>query len=109
LSEFGGSGWEFDEVSGQYYYHAFLRSQPDLNWRNPEVVDAMRDVLRFWLRKGIDGFRVDVIWHLVKFGHPPFGKARPRSTTAMNWECVRLTFPVTACATRSSATSLVSA
>jgi glycosidase len=56
LSEFGGSAWEFDEVSGQYYYHAFLRSQPDLNWRNPEVVDAMRDVLRFWLRKGVDGF-----------------------------------------------------
>jgi alpha-glucosidase len=66
LSEFGGSAWEFDEASGQYYYHAFLKSQPDLNWRNPEVVGAMRDVLRFWMRKGIDGFRVDVIWHLIK-------------------------------------------
>jgi alpha-glucosidase len=66
LSEFGGSAWEFDEASGQYYYHAFLKSQPDLNWRNPEVVEAMRDVLRFWMRKGVDGFRVDVIWHLIK-------------------------------------------
>jgi alpha-glucosidase len=66
LSEFGGSAWEFDANSGQYYYHAFLRSQPDLNWRNPEVVDAMGDVLRFWMRKGVDGFRVDVIWHLMK-------------------------------------------
>ena len=52
LSEFGGSAWEFDEASGQYYYHAFLRSQPDLNWRNPEVAEAMCEVLRFWMRKG---------------------------------------------------------
>jgi alpha-glucosidase len=66
LSEFGGSAWEFDAATGQYYYHAFLNSQPDLNWRNPEVVAAMCDVLRFWMRKGIDGFRVDVIWHLIK-------------------------------------------
>jgi alpha-glucosidase len=66
LSEFGGSAWELDQASGQYYYHAFLNSQPDLNWRNPEVVEAMRDVLRFWMRKGVDGFRVDVIWHLIK-------------------------------------------
>jgi alpha-glucosidase len=66
LSEFGGSAWEFDEASGQYYYHAFLRSQPDLNWRNPEVAEAMCEVLRFWMRKGVDGFRVDVIWHLIK-------------------------------------------
>jgi alpha-glucosidase len=66
LSEFGGSAWEFDELTGQYYYHAFLASQPDLNWRNPAVQSAMHEVMRFWLRKGIDGFRVDVIWHLVK-------------------------------------------
>ena len=50
----------------QYYYHAFLSEQPDLNWRNPEVVDTMHEVMRFWLRKGVDGFRVDVIWHLIK-------------------------------------------
>jgi alpha-glucosidase len=66
LSEFGGSAWEFDESTGQYYYHAFLKRQPDLNWRNPAVQSAMHEVMRFWLRKGVDGFRVDVIWHLVK-------------------------------------------
>ncbi|MBY0380588.1 MAG: DUF3459 domain-containing protein [Xanthobacteraceae bacterium] len=66
LSEFGGSAWQFDAASGQYYYHAFLASQPDLNWRNPNVREAMHDNMRFWLRKGVDGFRVDVIWHLMK-------------------------------------------
>ena len=50
----------------QYYYHAFLREQPDLNWRNPEVVEAMLNVLRFWLERGVDGFRVDVLWHLIE-------------------------------------------
>ncbi|HKT85583.1 MAG TPA: alpha-amylase family glycosyl hydrolase [Novosphingobium sp.] len=66
VSNFGGSAWEWHESSGQYYYHAFLASQPDLNWRNPAVRGAMFDVLRFWLDKGVDGFRVDVIWHLIK-------------------------------------------
>lgn len=66
LSNFGGSAWEHDERTGQYYYHAFLRQQPDLNWRNPEVREAMHDVLRFWLDRGVDGFRIDVIWHLIK-------------------------------------------
>jgi alpha-glucosidase len=59
LSRFGGSAWEFDRQTGQYYYHAFLKQQPDLNWRNPEVRRAMADVLRFWMRRGVDGFRVD--------------------------------------------------
>jgi alpha-glucosidase len=66
LSHFGGSAWEWDETTGQYYYHAFLKEQPDLNWRNPAVQEAMLDALRFWLRRGVDGFRVDVIWQLVK-------------------------------------------
>jgi alpha-glucosidase len=66
LSVFGGSGWEWDEKTGQYYYHAFLKEQPDLNWRNPEVEAAMLDVIRFWLDKGVDGFRVDAMWHMVK-------------------------------------------
>ena len=65
-SEFGGSAWAYDEASGQYYYHAFLSAQPDLNWRNPEVAAAIHEVMRFWLRRGVDGFRVDVIWHLMK-------------------------------------------
>jgi alpha-glucosidase len=66
ISNFGGSAWEFDAATGQYYYHAFLKQQPDLNWRNPEVRAAMHDVLRFWLDRGVDGFRVDVLWHLIK-------------------------------------------
>lgn len=66
LSVFGGSAWEWDEHTGQYYYHAFLKEQPDLNWRNPEVQNAMLDVMRFWLDKGVDGFRVDVMWHMIK-------------------------------------------
>jgi alpha-glucosidase len=66
LSNFGGGAWTWDETTGQYYYHAYLAEQPDLNWRNPEVVAAMHAALRFWLRRGVDGFRVDVMWHLIK-------------------------------------------
>ncbi|GAB3813594.1 alpha-amylase family glycosyl hydrolase [Pontibacter rugosus] len=66
LSVFGGSAWEWDEKTQQYYYHAFLKEQPDLNWRNPEVQEAMFNIMRFWLDKGIDGFRVDVMWHMIK-------------------------------------------
>ncbi len=66
VSNFGGSAWTWDEATGQFYYHAFLVEQPDLNWRNPQVREAMHDVLRFWLDRGVDGFRVDVIWHLIK-------------------------------------------
>jgi len=66
LSNFGGSGWEKDETTEQYYYHSFLKQQPDLNWRNPDVQAAMFDVLRFWLRRGVDGFRVDVMWLMIK-------------------------------------------
>jgi len=66
LSEFGGSAWEYDAATEQYFYHAFLAKQPDLNWRNREVREAIYEVMRFWLAKGVDGFRVDVIWHLIK-------------------------------------------
>jgi alpha-glucosidase len=66
LSVFGGPAWEWDEATGQYYYHAFLKEQPDLNWRNLEVQEAMLNVMRFWLEKGVDGFRVDVMWHMIK-------------------------------------------
>jgi alpha-glucosidase len=59
LSNFGGSAWTFDPGTGQYYYHAYLREQPDLNWRNPEVQAAMLNVLHFWLDRGVDGFRID--------------------------------------------------
>jgi oligo-1,6-glucosidase/alpha-glucosidase len=66
ISDFGGSAWEWDDTTGQYYLHTFLKQQPDLNWRNPEVHAAMEDVLRFWLDRGVDGFRIDVLWHIVK-------------------------------------------
>ncbi|HEX4051149.1 MAG TPA: alpha-amylase family glycosyl hydrolase [Steroidobacteraceae bacterium] len=66
LSNFGGSAWEWDEPTSQYYYHAFLKEQPDLNWRNPAVVAAMHEVMRFWLERGVDGFRIDVLWLLIK-------------------------------------------
>jgi alpha-glucosidase len=65
-SDMGGSAWEFDPATGQYYLHAFLREQPDLNWRNPEVRAAMTEVLHFWFERGIDGFRIDVLWHCIK-------------------------------------------
>ncbi len=85
LSVFGGSGWEWDEKTGQYYYHAFLKEQPDLNWRDPEVQQAMLDVMRFWLDKGVDGFRVDVIYHVIKDAdwrnNPPNPDYRPGMAT----------------------------
>ena len=65
-SMFGGPAWTLDEATGQYYYHAFLAEQPDLDWRNPAVVEAMLGVLRFWFERGIDGFRIDVLWLLLK-------------------------------------------
>ena len=66
ISDFGGSAWEWDETTGQYYLHAFLKDQPDLNWRNSEVQAAMLDNMRFWFDRGVDGFRIDVLWHMVK-------------------------------------------
>jgi alpha-glucosidase len=62
----GASAWTLDAATGQYYLHLFLAEQPDLNWSNPEVVEAMHGVLRFWLDRGIDGFRVDVVHALGK-------------------------------------------
>ncbi|MFX1255765.1 MAG: alpha-amylase family glycosyl hydrolase [Promethearchaeota archaeon] len=60
-SAFGGSAWAYDEQTGQWYYHRFVKEQPDLNYRNPKVKEAMFDQMRFWLDKGVDGFRLDVI------------------------------------------------
>ncbi|HEV2377020.1 MAG TPA: alpha-amylase family glycosyl hydrolase [Streptosporangiaceae bacterium] len=61
-----GGAWRFDGDSGQYYLHSYLPQQPDLNWENPEVEAAMHDVLRFWLRRGADGFRLDAISRIAK-------------------------------------------
>ena len=66
LAAFGGIAWEWDEHTGQYYLHSFLPSQPDLNWRNPEVEAAMFAVMRFWLDRGVDGFRIDVAHFIMK-------------------------------------------
>jgi len=67
-SVFGGSAWEWEEARQQYYFHQFEPSQPDLNWRNPEVKQAMLDVLRFWMERRVDGFRMDVVYMIWK--HP---------------------------------------
>ena len=65
-SSFGGSAWEYAEERAQYYLHCFAKEQPDLNWENPKVRQEVYDILRFWLDKGIDGFRMDVISLLSK-------------------------------------------
>ncbi|MGX2040430.1 alpha-amylase family glycosyl hydrolase [Methylocaldum sp. MU1018] len=66
LSFFGGPAWTYDEPTGQYYLHQFVKQQPELNYRNPEVLQAMLEYMRFWLERGVDGFRVDVIWLMIK-------------------------------------------
>ena len=66
LSHFGGPAWTLDKTTNQYYLHLFDKAQPDLNWRNPAVVKAMLDVLRFWMDRGVDGFRVDVPYVIYK-------------------------------------------
>jgi alpha-glucosidase len=66
LSVFGGPAWSLDKATGQYYLHTFLPSQPDLNWRNPGLREAMHDVLRFWIDRGVDGFRIDAAHYVGK-------------------------------------------
>lgn len=61
FSTFGGSAWEYDATTDEYYYHFFFKEQPDLNWHNPEVKEAMWNEVRFWLDMGVDGFRLDAI------------------------------------------------
>jgi len=62
----GGSGWHYDDITGQWYYASFLPFQPDLNFRNPEVKNAMLDMVAFWLDKGVDGFRLDIFHSIFK-------------------------------------------
>lgn len=66
LSIFGGSAWELDTNTNQYYLHSFLKEQPDLNWENPHVRKAMKEVMRFWFKRGVDGFRLDAVQFLGK-------------------------------------------
>ena len=92
-SEFGGPAWTFDEVAGQYYYHAYLKEQPDLNWRNSDVEQAMCGVLRFWFDRGVDGFRVDAIHHLHEDeedrDNPPNPDWRPGMAPNGRWLQIR--------------------
>ncbi len=66
LSIFGHSAWEWDDARKQYYYHAFYKQQPDLNWRNKQVRDAMYDMIRGWMKHGVAGFRLDAVPHLYE-------------------------------------------
>ncbi len=66
LAYFGGASWTWDDASGQYYLHSFLPEQPDLNWHNPDLRQAIYDAIRFWLARGVDGFRIDVIDRMIK-------------------------------------------
>lgn len=79
LSIFSGSAWEFDQQTGQYYLHNFTKEQPDLNWYHPDLENAMMQILTFWIKKGVDGFRVDAIIHI--FENPSF-KDEPKSPDA---------------------------
>jgi alpha-glucosidase len=66
MSQFGGPAWTWNETRQQFYLHSFLKEQPDLNWRNPDLRAAIYDAMRFWLKRGVDGFRMDVLWLLIK-------------------------------------------
>ena len=99
MSHFGGPAWTWDEPTQQFYCHSFLKEQPDLNWRSPEVRKAIYEAMRFWLERGsngrgVDGFRMDVLWLLIKDdqfrdnlpnptwheGDPAIGKVLPTYT-----------------------------
>ncbi len=89
FSIFGGPAWEYDATTGQYYLHSFLKEQPDLNWRNPEVKAAMFDVLRFWLDRGVDGFRLDATHVMMKdanLSDNPLNEARVTGFKPMGGE-----------------------
>ncbi|MCO8273322.1 alpha-glucosidase [Actinoplanes sp. TRM 88003] len=73
-SVFGGSAWELDEKTGEYYLHLFSKKQPDLNWENPEVRSAVYEMMNWWLDRGIDGFRMDVINMISKVVPLPDGR-----------------------------------
>ncbi|WP_130649463.1 glycoside hydrolase family 13 protein [Egicoccus halophilus] len=76
-SFFSGPAWAFDEATGEYYLHLFSRKQPDLNWENPAVRAALYDVMRFWLDRGVDGFRMDVVNFVSKDTALPDGIVHP--------------------------------
>ncbi|HEX6711870.1 MAG TPA: alpha-amylase family glycosyl hydrolase [Thermoleophilaceae bacterium] len=81
-----GAAWTLDQASGQYYLHSFAREQPDLNWENPDVEAAMHDVLRFWMDRGVDGFRMDVIHKISK--DPELGDNTPELRHDEDWPTI---------------------
>jgi alpha-glucosidase len=85
-SAFVDHAWTFDEATGQYYLHSFLPQQPELNWDNPELEAAMHDTLRFWLDRGVDGFRIDVVHKLGK--DPELGDNEPGHPHEQDWPSV---------------------
>ena len=84
ISDFGGSAWTWDDGTQQYYLRAFLPEQPDLNWRSPELRTAMLDAMRFWFDRGVDGFRIDVLWHIVKAEGLPDNPVNPDWRPGLN-------------------------
>jgi alpha-glucosidase len=88
-SAFGGSAWEWDDTTEQYYLHLFTKEQPDLNWRNPAVREAMYEALRFWFDRGVDGFRVDVACSMIKdeqLRDQPYQNSGFRNPTMSLWD-----------------------
>ena len=81
-STFGGPAWQYDEQTGEYYLHIFARTQPDLNWENPQVREAVYEMMRWWLDRGVDGFRMDVINMISKEVDPETGALHDGRVTA---------------------------
>ncbi|XP_061692587.1 amino acid transporter heavy chain SLC3A1 [Syngnathoides biaculeatus] len=90
VSMFGNSSWTYDEVRGQCYLHQFLKKQPDLNFRNPRVRQEMLDIISFWLDKGVDGFRMDSVKHLLEAAHlrdePQVDPDKPPESVVSEWD-----------------------
>ncbi len=82
----GGPAWSFDPAQGQWWLHSFLPQQPDLDWDEPEVEAAMHEVLRFWLDRGVDGFRIDVVYRIAK--DPALGENEPGRRHDQDWPAI---------------------
>lgn len=95
LSLFGGSAWEYDKTTRQYYLHSFVKEQPDLNWRNPDVKETMLNVLRFWMDLGVDGFRADAMEHIFKDERFLDEPINPEYVTGKNDPYLQLLHPYT--------------
>lgn len=85
-SYFSGSVWEYDEATDEYYLHLYSKYQPDLNWEHPEVVAKLHDMVEWWLKKGVDGFRFDAIAHIVKQHGLPDADNPHQTTTVRAYE-----------------------